>query len=253
MPRYQNGRAPLGDLVKFGEQHYLPVGTAARWRELQRLAQEKYGVWLAITSGWNGYRPYDIQVQYRKELGIWAAVPGYSSHGLVYQGRDCAAIDVNNWGALAPGNSSLAWSRFVVLCRLVGFTVDFVSPQELWHIGDFDPFIVPAFASITINPGTTARPPIAEEDDMLIITATSSSKDGVILEGRTYVDSLTAPIALLSAAEVDAYRWHSKNSGIPFRETKWPGDDLRGVVAVRGLRPFDQNTGRADYTAQIRY
>ncbi|MFX4658458.1 hypothetical protein ABTA71_19490, partial [Acinetobacter baumannii] len=91
---------------------------AARWRELQRLAWEKYGVWLVISPGWNAYRPYDVPVQYRQELGIWAAVPGTSSHGLTYQGRDCAAIDVYNWGALG-------WARFVALCRIVGFTVDF--------------------------------------------------------------------------------------------------------------------------------
>lgn len=169
MPRYANGRAPLSDLVKLADQHYLPVGTAARWREMQRLAWEKYGVWLVITPGWNGYRPLDVQIQYRKELGIWAAVPGYSSHGLTYQGRDCAAIDVNNWGALAPGNESLAWARFVTLCRIVGFIVDFVSPRELWHIGDYDPFTVPAFASIVINPGTTNRPTLSEEDDMLAL------------------------------------------------------------------------------------
>lgn len=163
MTRYQNGRAPLSDLVKLGDKHYLPAGTCARWQEMQRLAWEKYGVWLVITPGWNGYRPLDIQVQYRAELGIYAAVPGTSSHGLTYQGRDCAAIDVNNWQALAPGNQSLAWARFVALCRLVGFTVDFVTPQELWHIGDFDPFMIPAFAAVTINPATTARP---TEDDM---------------------------------------------------------------------------------------
>lgn len=159
MTRYENGRAPLSDLVKLGDQHYLPAGTCARWQELQRLAWEKYGVWLVITPGWNGYRPLNIQVQYRAELGIWAAVPGTSSHGLTYQGRDCAAIDVNNWQSLAPGNQSLAWARFVALCRLVGFTIDFVTPQELWHIGDFDPFTIPAFAAINIKPI-----PVEEED-----------------------------------------------------------------------------------------
>ncbi|WAC68915.1 hypothetical protein [Microbacterium sp. SL75] len=161
MTRYDNGRAPLSDLVYLGPDFYLPAGTAARWAELRRLGVEKYGVLIYVTPGWNGYRPLDVQVQYREELGIWAAVPGRSSHGLTYQGRDCAAIDVNNWRALAPGNESLAWGRFVALCRLVGFTVDFVTPREEWHIGDFDPFTIPAFAAIAINPATTAKP---EED-----------------------------------------------------------------------------------------
>lgn len=165
MTRYKNGAAPLADLVNLGPQFYLPHGTAARWRELQRLAWEKYGVWLVPSAGWNGYRPLDIQYEYRKELGIWAAVPGYSSHGLTFNGRDCAAIDVNNWRSLAS-SESLAWSRFVALCRIVGFTVDFVSPQELWHIGDFDPFNIPSFAVVVINPETTAKPSPSEEEDM---------------------------------------------------------------------------------------
>lgn len=169
MPRYENGRAPLNELVRLGDQHYLPIGTCARWQELQRLAWEKYRVRLVISPGWNGYRPFNIQVEYRDELGIWAALPGLSSHGLVYQGRECAAIDVFNWRDLAPGNESLAWARFVTLCRLTGFTVDFVTPRELWHIGDFnDIWTAPAFASVVINPATTARPQ-SEEDDMAIV------------------------------------------------------------------------------------
>ncbi|MEV7874507.1 hypothetical protein [Microbacterium sp. NPDC089188] len=162
MPRYKNGQAPLADMVKLGEKHYLPHGTAARWAEMKRLALEKYGVLLEITPGWNGYRPLSIQYEYREELGVWAAVPGYSSHGLTYNGRDMAAIDVNNWRALAPWSESLAWARFVALCRIVGFIVDFVSPRELWHIGDPDPFTIPAFASIDINP----RPVPKEWDEM---------------------------------------------------------------------------------------
>ncbi|MDQ1111182.1 hypothetical protein QE418_000630 [Microbacterium testaceum] len=162
MTRYRNGEAPLSDLVYLGPEFYLPAGTAARWRELQRLAWEKYSVWLVPTSGWNGYRPLSVQYEYREELGIWAAVPGYSSHGLTFNGRDCAAIDVNNWASLAPRDEALAWARFVALCRIVGFTVDFVTPREKWHIGDFDPFTVPAFADITINP----RPVPKEWEDM---------------------------------------------------------------------------------------
>lgn len=162
MTRYENGKAPLSDLVHLGPEFFLPVGTAARWQELRRLAWEKYGVWLIPSAGWNGYRPLAIQYEYRAELGVWAAMPGYSSHGLTYNGQDCAAIDVNNWRALAPGNEALAWGRFVALCRIVGFIVDFVSPRELWHIGDFDPFTVPAFADIAINP----RPVPKEWDEM---------------------------------------------------------------------------------------
>lgn len=139
MGGYSNGRYPLSMMVKLGPEQYLPPGTAARWQWLVRTALEKYGILLVISPGWNGYRPYDEQVRAREELGIWAAVPGYSSHGLIYNGQQVAAIDVYNWG-------ELGWARFKALCRLAGFTVDFVSPQELWHIGDFnDIWTVPEF------------------------------------------------------------------------------------------------------------
>lgn len=150
---YSNGRIPLDQLEHLGGDHYLPPGTAARWRWLQRIAFEKYGVWLIITIGWNAYRPYDIQVIYKRELGGWAAAPGFSTHGGMVNGRVVFAIDVNNWAALG-------WARFSALCRLAGFTVDFVSPEELWHIGDYnDGWTIPAGAESTpaINPHTTRK------------------------------------------------------------------------------------------------
>lgn len=179
MTRYRNGEAPLHEMVKLGDKHYLPHGTAARWREMQRLAWEKYGVWLEITPGWNGYRPLHIQYEYRAELGVWAAVPGYSSHGLTFNGQDMAAIDVNNWRSLAPGNSSLAWARFVALCRIVGFITNFVSPEELWHIGDPNPFSIPAFADISINPR-----PVSEEEQIMGV------KDEIVTEIGKKLDAL---------------------------------------------------------------
>lgn len=183
MGGYTNGRYPLSMMVHLGGEHYLPPGTAARWVWMVRMAWEKYGVILRITGGWNGYRPYDIQVQYRKDLGIWAAVPGYSSHGLIYRGQQVAAIDVNNWG-------ELGWARFVALCRLAGFTVDFVSPQELWHIGDFnDIWTVPAFAASGSGSSVKPAPELKKEDIMVNIPpmATSNGKDIFMLnpDGRT--------------------------------------------------------------------
>lgn len=153
MSGYANGRIPLGELVHLGGSHYLPPGTAARWRWLQRAAQEKYGVLLVITAGWNAYRPYEIQVQYKRDLGIMAAEPGKSSHGGTYRGQIVFAIDVNNWAVLG-------WDRFAALCRLAGFTVDFVSPREQWHIGDFNNgWVIPAGAESTptVNHETTRQ------------------------------------------------------------------------------------------------
>lgn len=162
---YANGRIPLNALVHLGGDHYLPPGTAARWQWLQRLAHEKYGVWLYITAGWNAYRPYAVQEDYKRRYGNMAAQPGKSSHGGTYAGQVVFAIDVGNWG-------TLGWARFAAVCRLAGFTVNFVSPREEWHIGDFnDAWAIPSGAGTTptVNPGTT-NPVIYEEDEMLLVS-----------------------------------------------------------------------------------
>lgn len=190
MGGYTNGRFPLSMLVHLGGKVYLPAGTAARWRWLVAQALVKYGVELYITPGWNGYRPFDVQVQYRKDLGIWAATPGYSSHGLIYRGQLVAAIDVANWRDLAPGNEALAWTRFKALCRLAGFTVDFVSPQELWHIGDFnDVWTPPGFAAGNITapkPGATAiLEELTDMDKALIVQVTTKTGITWALVGAT--------------------------------------------------------------------
>ncbi|WP_417556172.1 hypothetical protein [Microbacterium sp.] len=185
MGGYTNGRFPLSMMVKLGEQHYLPAGTAARWRWMVGQAEAKYGVRLVITGGWNAYRPYDVQVQYRKDLGVMAAVPGCSSHGLIYQGKLCAAVDVANWG-------QLGWARFKALCRLAGFTVDFVSPQELWHIGDFnDIWTAPVWAA----PADTepAAVPEEDEDDMKLLYVTDSV-DGNNIPGWALLNTKTGKV-----------------------------------------------------------
>lgn len=174
---YANGRYPLHLFVHRGGNIYLTPSLNARWDEAVRLGVEKYGVRLYITGdidglgGWNGYRPFDPQVRYRAHYGIMAAVPGTSSHGGKYQGREVFAADVANWQALAPGNPSLAWSRFVALMTIVGLTVDFVKPREQWHVGDFNPaWTVPTFGAVAVNPGTTNRPTdVHKEDEMALI------------------------------------------------------------------------------------
>jgi hypothetical protein len=174
MPEFANGRIPESKLVSLGRgrngdgawKHLAPPGTAARWNWMVATGRAKYGVTLRITPGWNLFRPFDVQVLYRERLGIMAAMPGFSSHGGIFGGRDCQAIDVQNWGDLAPGNANLAWARFVALCRLAGFRVDFVKPRETWHVGDFDPWKVPAAAAaFRVNPITVHD----QEDDMPII------------------------------------------------------------------------------------
>lgn len=168
---YANGRFPLDLFIHRGGNIYLTPGLNARWNEMVRLGVEKYGVRLYITGdidglgGWNGYRPWDAQGRYKAHYGKGAAAQGYSTHGGKVSGRQVFAVDVANVDALAPNNPGLARARLTALAKAVGLTVNFVTPPEWWHIGDFnDAWTVPVFGAVTINPGTTNRP--SEEDDM---------------------------------------------------------------------------------------
>lgn len=150
---YPNGRIPLSMLEHLGGDHYLPAGTAARWRWLVQAAYEKYGVRLRITQGPNAYRWYEAQVEAKEEACARgrcqdAAAPSFSSHGGLFEGRQVMAVDVANWQDLGSTPSGKdAWGRFEALCRLAGFTVLFFD-WEPWHITDFnDPWIVPEWAA----------------------------------------------------------------------------------------------------------
>lgn len=175
MPTYSNGRFPLNLFVHRGGNIYLSPSLNARWDEAVRRGVEQYGVRLYITGdidglgGWNGYRPYDAQVKYRIRYGQGAAEPGKSSHGGNYRGRESFALDVANWSSLAPGNEALAWSRFVGLMTGVGLTVNFVTPKELWHVGDFNnAWVAPDFG--TASGGNNSEPVSEEDDEMDLIT-----------------------------------------------------------------------------------
>ncbi len=166
MQTYSNGRYPLRLFIHRGGNIYLTPSLNARWNEAVRLALEKYKVRLWITGdvdglgGWNGYRPWDAQGAYKRYYGRFAAAQGHSSHGGRYQGREVFAVDVANW-------ADLGWGRFKAIMRLVGLTVDFVFPQELWHVGDFsNPWVAPVFGRPAINPKTTRLVPEEEDDDM---------------------------------------------------------------------------------------
>lgn len=242
---YANGRIPLWRLEHLGGEHYLPPGTAARWRWLQKVAWEKYGVWLVITVGWNAYRPYDVQVTYRRDLGIWAAVPGKSSHGGTFQGREVFAIDVNNWAVLG-------WDRFSALCRLAGFTVNFVTPQELWHIGDFNnAWVVPAGASSTptVNKETTRK----RRRETMIHAAWRDDNGTIAVQCRPggRITLLGDPIewAGISAGSGAGYMQVSNGSlqGLIQRygEVKWPNfDDGTNAQHVSLVAPLDGGPSR---------
>lgn len=171
---YANGQYPLSDFIHRGGNLYFTPSLNARWDQMVRLGVEKYGVRLFVTGdidglgGWNVYRPLLAQRRYKAFYGIRAAAEGKSSHGGRYGGQEVFAVDVANVDALAPGNQSLAYARLAALAKAVGLTVNFVTPTEWWHVGDFNPaWSAPVFGAVAVNPNTTNRPePEDEEDDM---------------------------------------------------------------------------------------
>lgn len=158
---YANGRVPLNLLVHINGNLYMFPGMYQRWLNLVDLVRKRHGVTLTITRGskgwddWNGYRTYDAQVIYRRELGNMAAVPGYSSHGGWYQGRESGAIDVWNWNAIGK-------TAFFQACRDVGLTPG-TDSRENWHVVDFSPWAAPS------GGGSTPFTPITQEEDMRVV------------------------------------------------------------------------------------
>ena len=164
MPSYPNGRFPLSLFEHLEGNVYLPPATAERWRRFRQDVYDETGVWLRITpdrsglGGWNGYRPYAAQVEYKRKLGPLAAAPGKSSHGGVYNGVDCFAFDVDNWG-MVP------WSIYKRLANKHGLTVDFVKPREGWHVGDFDPWTMPPNSGGGTPTDTDNETSVEEEEE----------------------------------------------------------------------------------------
>lgn len=162
MSRYKNGQIPSSLLVEVGPYHWMPAATAARWRALVADIQKAEGVTMRITPGKNAYRDYEGQVFARNAACARgrcndAAVPGTSSHGGEYQGRDSLAIDVDNWAVLGQ-------SKWYAYCRKHGFEPGFFD-WEPWHIIDWNPWVMPKPSG-----GGSSKPapavPEEEEDDM---------------------------------------------------------------------------------------
>lgn len=95
-------------------------------------------------------------------------------------------------------------------------------------------------------------PTTISEELLLVLISQSASADGLIKAGQAYADTLTAPLTLLSGDELSGLDyWATK--GIPYRKAEWPGENIRNLVKVRGLRPWDPTTGRSDYAAAVKY
>lgn len=155
MPRYPNGRVPDAALVTFATgwlpnegtwKHQLPPATYRKHLALVALALRNTGRLLKPTEGWSCYRPLSVQEYAKRIHGIWAATPGTSSHGMFWEGRDCAAIDYGNWSYVYGGDRG-AFYRDV---RAVGLAPGLIAPargypDEPWHVVDLEPWAaVPA-------------------------------------------------------------------------------------------------------------
>lgn len=231
---YANGEAPLSKLVHVANNIWLPAGTLARWNWAVAQGAAKYGATLRITgqnssawNTWNGYRPLSAQILYKNAYGNLAAQPRYSSHGLTYKGQQCAALDVDNWRDLAPGNESLAWARFVALMRLAGLTTDFVTPREQWHVGDFnDIWTIPDFAAPASGGGSSTINPVSEEDDMRVIAV----NDSVYTIAKQFISRLSKA----QSTEAQALYGPARNLGRGDASSE-AGAKLRAQLDLHGI------------------
>lgn len=191
IPWYKNGECPLDRLVVIKEgynptdgkwQHRLPRATLRRWRRLVNRAYARTGRTLVIADGWATDRPYFAQVIARRIFGNLAATPGTSSHGMVFENQQTAAIDAGNWAWVYEHHGYDAWLsdlRAEGFDRLpAGYPLD----GERHHIIDYNPWDdepefggAPAssdavdFAPQLIAPRSTKMTIYARRDDGLVV------------------------------------------------------------------------------------
>lgn len=181
MTEYKNGYIPDSMLVTFNTgvnstdgrwYHKLSSGTYAKHLKLVALAKKRTGRTLQISDGWGAYRPYNIQVLARKMYGNGAAVPGTSSHGGFWEGKQTLAIDYGNWSWVYGGSRT----NFFADVRAAGLTPDLISPgrgypDEPWHVVDLEPW-----KAASGGGGHKPAPANDEEDE----------EDEMALKGATY-------------------------------------------------------------------
>lgn len=157
MPRYANGQIPRDLLVSIGEgtddngawEFLGSPGIIARYFEAKDYALRKWGKTFGIRTGWNIYRPLQIQKEARTRACLQgnclgAASAGSSSHGGSWNGADALAIDIDP--------RELSWAQVWEACRAAGFLCGAITQQtsgivggEPWHVIDQDPWrAVPA-------------------------------------------------------------------------------------------------------------
>ena len=155
---------------------------AARWAAAKAYALRTFGRTIYIRTGWNVYRPYNIQVIARNNACAsgncdGAAVAGSSSHGGNWAGRDCLAVDVDPNG--------LSWDQVDEAMGFVGFSARLITEAmsgipggERWHYIDFNAFgPVPAELSSTDFTNQSE-----EDDDMKAIIQAGQPDSGIIIQ-----------------------------------------------------------------------
>lgn len=176
---YPNGLVPQNLFITFASgwlpnegtwYHQLTPGTYAKHLSLVALAKRNTGRTLKISEGWGAYRPLHIQEYAKKVHGRGAAEPGYSSHGMFWEGIVCAAIDYGNWGYVYN------WDRaaFYRDVRAVGLVPGLIHPSrnrtypdEPWHVVDKNPWAAGAATAGGAVPfAPTLKVEFEEDDDM---------------------------------------------------------------------------------------
>jgi hypothetical protein len=146
---------------------------AHKWAAAKKNAERLFGKTIYIRTGWNVYRPFQVQKDARTRACAsgncnGASVAGYSSHGGNWQGRDCLAVDVDPNG--------LTWDQVDRAMEPAGFSARLITEKmsgipggERWHYIDFDAF-GPVPAAVEVKPIGSES---SEEEDMalpLVIT-----------------------------------------------------------------------------------
>ena len=170
MPSYRNGQIPENLLVVFQRgwnrtdgdwYHALSPATYTRHLALVARAFKRTGRTLQITEGFGAYRPFHAQVIARNLYGNGAALPGTSSHGGFWEGRQTLAMDYGNWAWVYANHGGFA--AFKEDCAAVGLWAGAIMPErgyprEEWHVVDPNPWsAVPAFDGI-VTPFNPAHP-----------------------------------------------------------------------------------------------
>jgi hypothetical protein len=189
------------------------------------------------------YRPLSVQVEARARACRdgncnGAALPGFSSHGGSYGGRDALAIDVNPNG--------LSWGQVWEACRAVGFICGAITEAmsgikggEPWHIIDYDPWrAVPASGGDEPFPVTRAKD-IEMRTLFLTDKPDRDDNDGPIRNRRRYsVGEFSFQPLSLTAARLEFELW-----GPPENVTRAQARQILGIVQSRraadGREPLD--------------